>query len=62
MNNKVFIGAHIPEDVRDRFQIACILNKTQQNLVIEQLILNWIKRPHIDTQLKELANGTEKDK
>lgn len=59
MNRKVFIGTHIPEDVRNRFRVACVVNNTNQTLVLEQLIINWIKRPHITEQLNTLANGTQ---
>lgn len=57
MKGKVFIGTWVSDETRKRLKIACAVHDVNQGDVIDLLILQWLNKPHIDGEIKELING-----
>tara|TARA_R110002012_G_scaffold321558_1_gene549843 strand:- start:3360 stop:3521 length:162 start_codon:yes stop_codon:yes gene_type:complete len=45
--SKVFIGTWVSKEAKIKLKMACAKHDIFQGDVIEQLILNWIEKPHI---------------
>jgi hypothetical protein len=45
--SKVFIGTWVSKETRSKMKSTCAQNNIYQGDVIELLILNWLKKPHI---------------
>lgn len=45
--SKVFIGAWVSKETRSELKSVCAKKTIYQGDVIELLILNWLKKPHV---------------
>ncbi len=61
MDGKVFVGLWVAENTRTRLKIACAIHNVNQGDVMDLLLMQWLKKPHIEQSFKELLNGTEKN-
>jgi hypothetical protein len=56
MKGKVFIGGWVSSDTRKKFKIACAVHDINQGDVIDLLLMNWINKPHVQEEIKNLLN------
>ena len=59
--SKRFIGAWVDEKTRKKLQIACVVHEIYQQDVIELLIKNWVDKPHVQEEIKDLINGRKEN-
>jgi len=60
--SKRFVGLYLSDSTRKRFKMACIAHDVNQGDVMELLIEKWLSKPHIESEIKELINGKEKNR
>jgi hypothetical protein len=59
--SKVFIGCWVDDKTRKKFKIACTVHNVNQGDVMDLLLNKWLKKPHINDEIKELINGKERE-
>jgi hypothetical protein len=55
--SKVFVGLWVDEETRKKLKIACVVHNVNQGDIMDLLLNKWLKKPHVEDEIKELING-----